>query len=283
MSPLYYSRLAESGLQHQTMALERSRRGMVLNSIRESRGHSFGGTLPRGRPSSAFVGGRWPVDDAHWARNRSSTWTPVGVIGEEEKYTEYDPATVPPQGYQRQRIASDAQDRGPTADRRHPLGKLGRSCRERAYKAFFTWRDRIVGGGGEGPIGGGNGSGSGSEPKPRPAPEPAPEPECDPGDGAGRFYRVPAPRAGATASRLLAKSTRTDMSETPEMTRRRLSLPAWVRPRPTSTSAWLAGPVSTSTMQRKRASVFGHLVKRRHESVQVAPGERDQVTTRHCA
>lgn len=184
----------------------------------------------------------------------------------EEKHTEDDPAVVPPQGCQRRRIASDAQDREPTGDRRRALRKLGWFCRERAYKTFFSWRDRMVGAGREGARARAEG--------------PAPELECDPGVGVGRPYRVPAPRVGATGLVLLAETptTTTDMRVTPGMSRRRLS--KLTRPRPTSASAWLAGPMSTSTPQEKRVS--GRLVKRRPKSVAMA-GERDQLTTSFCA
>lgn len=264
--PLCHSPLAEQRCRDRAMALGEQKRRMVLNRVGTgSHVCPFDGTLPRARASS-HVGGR--ISDADWASGRSTRRTRMDV-DKEEKRTKDDPAVEPRQGSQHRRLASDTEDWGSRPSgcpsRLGVWGKLGRVCRERVCKKLFLWGGRVAGAGRGGTLGDADGPESESEVEPRPGP-----PELS-GDGGVR--RSSAPRVGATGPGRapVAAERTTDTRTMPELSRRR-RLSKQMRPRPTSASAWVTGPTSTSTPMQNRSS--GRLVKRRPRSGTMA-GDSD--------
>jgi hypothetical protein len=265
MSPLCRSRLAGKGGRDQMVPLGGQRRGMVLDGVDTECGgfcaRSFDGASPHGWASrSSLLGGvnaRARVSDAHWASEHSHV-----DMDDEKKYMGYDPAAVP--GHQHVVSDTEDRDRGRTGYRQRAWGKLGLFCRERVCKKFFTWRDHIVGGA----------LGSVDD-----GPESTPDPESGPGSGPGpvglTLRRTSAPPVGATGPTTIAETM-------PELGHRTRRLSKLTGVRPTSVSAWLTGPTSTSTPNQTRSS--GRLVKRRPKSLSVAmAGELDKVTMSFCA
>lgn len=260
MSPQCRSRLAGKGDRDQIVPLGRQRGEMVLDRVDTecggSRVRSFDGASPHGWASrSSLLGG---VN----ARTRVSQHSHVDVAEEEKKHMGYDPAAVP----RHQHVASDTEDRDRDRGRtRRAWGQLSLFCRERVCKKFLTWRDRIVGGAFASVDG----------------PDSAPAPESGPGPGPGvglTLCRTSAPPVGATGPTTTTIGTETGV----ELSHRTRRLSKLTRARPTSVSAWLTGPTSTSTPTQTRSS--GRLVKRRPKSLSVAmAGELDKVTTSFCA
>ncbi|KAF8555089.1 hypothetical protein OG21DRAFT_957776 [Imleria badia] len=256
MSPRCRCQLAEMGVRDQAGG---KRRGGVRDRVGAGRGgsreYTFDGAL-----SLVGVNARGRVCDAHWTRDRV-------VVDEEKKHKRDDPAAVP--RYQRGESETEDRDRVRTGMRQRAWRKWGQFCRERICKKFFTWSDHAVGGGvasSDGLDCGAERSGSGS----------------GPGSGSSQGAGVggltlgrTSPQVGATGTEPVKTVTTTGNSaETgPELSRQaRL---AKTRPRPMSASAWLTGPISTSTPNHTRSS--GRLVKQRPRSIATA-SQLDKVT-----
>ena len=255
--------------RNQTIPFAGLRRGIDPNPVGTSGAGHGGSHVPclGGTPrdwAACAVGGRWStdargaVDDAHWTGRCLSAWASVG----EEKCTPDDPAAAAPlQGYASRRGASEVQGREPNGDRRRTWRHLGQACRARAYRAYTTWRDRMVG--------------AGRGPARADGPEPGHAPRCDAGVGVGRLYCVTGTRVGATGPGRITKTTMaTDRRavSTAEGNDRAVR-EDWARPRPTRASVQLARPMSmlASTSECTRSS--GRLDKRRPKSAAMA-GER---------
>ncbi|KAI9566353.1 hypothetical protein HD554DRAFT_1187554 [Boletus coccyginus] len=230
------------------------RRGMVLDKVGTrhggSRAHSFDRASPHDWPRSSLVGD---------VCARACSLADV-VDEEEKKHMGDDPAVV----LRHQRIASsdtEGRDRGRTGYRQRTLGKLGVFCRERCKK-LLSWRDCMVGGA----LAGVDGPDSKLEPGPGPGPG------VGFGGGTLTLTRASAPLVGATGPVSLSAKTKTTgaaigAGTRPELSRgRRVSMLGC--PRPANASAWLAGPMSTSTPKQARSS--GRLVKRRPKSLNAA-------------
>lgn len=215
--------------------------GVVLDRTNRGRGGS--------RVDSLLANARGHLSGAHCTSGR-----PHRDTIDEEKNMGDDPAAV----YRDGRVGSGAKHRGcvQTEYPQRAWGKLGQFYRERVHNKFIAWRDHVVGGRRTSM----DGLGSGVEP----------------GSVGGRltFGGTPecAPLLGATGTGPVKRTATARIPEASGHSRVSRSTGS----RPMSASAWLVGPMSTSTPKQHRRS-SGRLVKRRPRSI-ATTGQRDKVT-----